>query len=360
MNLLHICSITNNKISGISNVVPDHFINQKKLENVALLNCNKTRIERLKREKNVFYLDKIKNFDKLPKPFNHPDLVIFHGIYFLQYIKIYKKILENNIPYIIIPHGSLTTDAQKIKPLKKYFANLFIFNKFIYKSNYIQYLSDNELNMSKKFNHNSFILGNGINKSNKIKEKFSNNGIKLIYVGRYAIYHKGIDILLDSCEKAYDIMKKNNITLSLYGSGNDGIEKIQKMVDEKKINDIVNVNGPIFGKEKREIILKHDFFIQMSRLEGQPLGIMEAMTFGMPIIVSEGTTFSKIADKEKCGFCCSNSSDFSHVIECIIKENADNFKLMGLNSLKYSKNNFVWDSVASNTIKKYKEIINND
>ena len=85
MNLLHICSITNNKTSGISNVVPDHFINQKKHENVALLNCNKTRIERLKREKNVFYLDKIKNFDKLPKPFNHPDLVIFHGIYFFQY-----------------------------------------------------------------------------------------------------------------------------------------------------------------------------------------------------------------------------------------------------------------------------------
>ena len=360
MNLLHICSITNNKTSGISNVVPEHFISQKKHENVALLNCNKTRIERLKREKNVFYLDKIKNFDKLPKPFNHPDLVIFHGIYFLQYIKIYKKILENNIPYIIIPQGSLTDDAQKIKPLKKHFANLFIFNKFIYKSKYIQYLSDNELNMSKKFNHNSFILGNGMYESNKIKEKFSDNSIKLIYVGRYAIYHKGIDILLDSCKKTYDIMKKNNITLSLYGSGNDGIEKIKKMVDERMINDIVNVNGPIFGKEKKEIILKHDFFIQMSRLEGQPLGVMEAMTLGMPIIVSEGTTFSKIVDKEKCGFCCSNSSDFSHVIECIIKENADNFKLMGLNSLKYSKNNFVWDSVASNTIKKYKEIINND
>ena len=47
MNILHICSISNNKASGMSNVIPYHFIYQKKYENVALLNCNKTKIELL-------------------------------------------------------------------------------------------------------------------------------------------------------------------------------------------------------------------------------------------------------------------------------------------------------------------------
>ena len=68
MNLLHVCSITNNKTSGISNVVPEHFINQSKFAKVALLNCNNTPIERLKSEKNVFYYNEInKNIDNLPK-----------------------------------------------------------------------------------------------------------------------------------------------------------------------------------------------------------------------------------------------------------------------------------------------------
>lgn len=114
MNLLHVCSITNNKTSGISNVVPEHFINQSKFVKVALLNCNNTQIERLKSEKNVFYYNEInKNIDNLPKPFNCPDLVVFHGIYISQYISIYNKILKKDIPYIIIPHGSLTKDAKK-------------------------------------------------------------------------------------------------------------------------------------------------------------------------------------------------------------------------------------------------------
>ncbi len=53
MNLLHVCSITNNKTSGISNVVPEHFINQSKFVKVALLNCNNTQIETKVRKKRV-------------------------------------------------------------------------------------------------------------------------------------------------------------------------------------------------------------------------------------------------------------------------------------------------------------------
>lgn len=196
MNLLHVCSITNNKTSGISNVVPEHFINQSKFVKVALLNCNNTQIERLKSEKNVFYYNEInKNIDNLPKPFNCPDLVVFHGIYISQYISIYNKILKKDIPYIIIPHGSLTKDAQKIKKIKKVFGNLVLFNRFIKKAKAIQYLSEIEQKMSSDFKNDSFIMGNGIYTPSLKKEKFSENCIKLVYVGRYAVYHKGLDIL---------------------------------------------------------------------------------------------------------------------------------------------------------------------
>lgn len=229
MNLLHVCSITNNKTSGISNVVPEHFINQSKFAKVALLNCNNTQIERLKSEKNVFYYNEInKNIDNLPKPFNCPDLVVFHGIYISQYISIYNKILKKDIPYIIIPHGSLTKDAQKIKKIKKVFGNLVLFNRFIKKAKAIQYLSEIEQKMSSDFKNDSFIMGNGIYTPSLKKEKFSENCIKLVYVGRYAVYHKGLDILLDGCKKAYKNMIINKIEVNLYGAGNE-----EKIISEK-------------------------------------------------------------------------------------------------------------------------------
>ena len=57
MNIVHICSIDNDKANGISNVVPYHFIYQSKLANVAIINCNSIVIELLKNQKNYMQQD---------------------------------------------------------------------------------------------------------------------------------------------------------------------------------------------------------------------------------------------------------------------------------------------------------------
>lgn len=357
MNLLHICSITNDKTSGISNVVPEHFINQKQLANVALLNCNDIQIDKLEKEKNVFYYNEInKNINNLPEPFNCPDLVIFHGIYILQYITIYKAILKKNIPYIIIPHGSLTKDAQNIKKLKKKLGNFFGFNEFVKNSKSIQYLSNSEMKMSNKFNHNNFIIGNGMSMPAIQKKEFSKECIKLVYVGRYAVYHKGLDILLDGCKIAYDNMIINKIELNLFGSGNDGKDYIKEMVSKRNLEKVVKVNGPIFDNQKLTEIVKNDVFIQTSRLEGQPLGVMEAMSLGMPVIVSEGTTFAGIVQDNECGFVCSTPDEIGILLSSL-KLEKEQFIKLGENSRKFAMNTFTWNIIADKSIKKYKELI---
>ena len=105
---------------------------------------------------------------------------------------------------------------QKIKKIKKVFGNLVLFNRFIKKAKAIQYLSEIEQKMSSDFKNDSFIMGNGIYTPSLKKEKFSENCIKLVYVGRYAVYHKGLDILLDGCKKAYKNMIINKIEVNLY------------------------------------------------------------------------------------------------------------------------------------------------
>lgn len=356
MNLLHICSITNNKVSGISNVVPEHFINQKHFANVALLNCNDTKIEKLEKEKNVFYYNEIKSINNLPKPFDNLDLVVFHGIYIPQYISIYKKVLRKNIPYIIIPHGSLTKDAQNIKPLKKMLGNLMFFNKFIEKARAIQYLSEFEQYMSNDYKNYSFVIGNGMIMPSIQKREFSKDCIKLVYVGRYSVYHKGLDILLDGCKKAYIKMIKNNIEINLYGSGNKEIDHINEMIKKRNLERVVKANGPIFNNKKQAEIIRNDAFIQTSRLEGQPLGIMEAMFLGMPVIVSEGTTFGSAVKENSCGFVCSNPDEIATLFNNL-KMDVNKFIKFGENSRKYAMNNFSWNVIADKSIKKYKELI---
>ena len=56
-----------------------------------------------------------------PAPYNSPDLVVFQGVYFIDYYLISKDLVKRNIPYIIIPRGSLTRGAQKLNLLKRKF-----------------------------------------------------------------------------------------------------------------------------------------------------------------------------------------------------------------------------------------------
>lgn len=352
MKILHICSISNNKTSGISNIVPEHFINQKQYAEVSILNCNSTIIEKLENHDNVFYLNEYKKISILPFV---PDIVVFHSFYIPEFIRISKELIKLKIPYIIIPHGSLTLEAQKQKKIKKQIANFLFFNNFINNSAAIQYLSESEKKQSEKFLKNSLILGNGIDIPKVQKKEFNNDKLKMLYIGRYSIYTKGLDLIFQLVNDNLDFFYKNNITIDLYGAGADGITKVKKMLDEKNSN-IIKIYGPVFGKEKENVLLSHDVFIQLSRHEGQPLGIMEAMAYGLPILVSRGTTFDKIASKNNCGIeYKDHNSDILKKIDNTFL-NRNNLKKSSINCIEMVKKCFSWDVVSNKTVDEYKKI----
>ena len=99
-------------------------------------------------------------------------------------------------------------------------------------------------------------------------------------------------------------------------------------------------------------------FIQLSRSEGQPLGIMESMSYGVPCIVTEGTTFKEIVEKYECGYTVEyDKKDIASKILYAI-DNYEKMDILSKNAYNYAKNNFEWNKITLETINKYKTIIN--
>src|SRR5690606_38584964 len=158
-----------------------------------------------------------KNIEDLAPPYNLPDIVVFHGIYHVKYINIYKKLLRKEIPYVIVPRVSLTLGAQKQKYLKKKLGNILLFNRFIDNAEKIHYLTKKEMELSKAFKKEYFIVGNGINppkKYTKNKDEISN----ITFIDRYDVNHNGLDVLMDSLNCIKDILLERNIRINLFGS----------------------------------------------------------------------------------------------------------------------------------------------
>ncbi len=354
MVILHICSINNKPFSGISKVVPEHYIHQLQFADVAILNCSKEKIEKLQNYKTYYNLREIHSISALPNPYNKPDLVVFHGVYFLAYYIISRYLKRHKIPYIIIPHGSLTVAAQNIKIFKKKIANLIFFNSFIKSAVSIQFLSSVE-KQSSIFNQKSFVMGNGIEIPKQKKKSFNTDCLRLIYIGRYDIFTKGIDLIVKMVRQNAKFLIDNHVDVDMYGTaGADGIIKVKELVTNNGVDDIIKVHDALFGEDKAKEMLNHDMFIQLSRHEGQPLGIMEAMSYGLPIIVSKETSFGEAV--------YDNMMGIYYKSDCITKElnklitNSTLLKQMGNNSYNYIKNNYEWERIAKETVKIYGKI----
>lgn len=354
LNILHIGCTNGDMCNGVQVVVPQHLNAQSKYANVAFVNISNIEIGN-----GIIQFEYSKNFSisKLPQPFCKPDLVVFHECYRIQYISIAKELMKISVPYIIVPHGELSDEAQKKKHLKKIVANILIFNTFINNAVGIQLLSDIELKNT-NFGKFKFIGTNGINIPNNKKKQFSNQGLRVIYIGRLDRYHKGLDLLISAIGEIADFLRINNCIFDIYGPDILGRKaQLQKLIKDNKVEDIVVIHSTIFGNEKEKVLLASDVFIQTSRFEGMPMGLLEAMSYGLPCVVTDGTTLRSVIEMYQAGWGEETSMEgICKMLKKMIEEK-ELLPEMSNNAVLAVEKEFSWDSIAKTTIAEYEKLI---
>lgn len=353
MIILHITDVLKAKGNGVAVAVNDYIKYESEYCKIGLFNLN-DKIENTYCE--TFSLEDASKIEKLPEPFCKPDLVVFNEVYKPKYLKLYKECLRRNIKYIIIPHGCLVNESQKKHRLKKILGNILLFNRFISKASAVQFLNENERKNSKFKYKKSIIAGNGVN-TPSYKNKNNNKNKDFVFIGRYEILHKGLDLLVKICEENHNWFIENGIKIQLYGrdSGNE-LVLLKEMIKNNNVEDILIVNGPVYEKDKEEVLKNAYSFIQCSRFEGQPMGVIEALSIGIPCVVTYGTYLGEYIKNNKCGIAC----DFdSNTVFNAIKSIANNPKMRNRyaeNAYKKSNIDFNWNTVIEKTIDEYEKI----
>lgn len=153
-----------------------------------------------------------------------------------------------------------------------------------------------------------------------------NNAVNIIEKNMYNNFSKNITMIgrLGERKGTFDLLEivddlinyDNNLNIILAGDGD--LLKVKKAISKKKYKDNIKLLGWV-DKNKREEVLKDTLiFILPSYNEGMPMAILEAMSFGIPLVVSNvGGIPSVVNDKEN-GFLI-NPGDTKKLKDCIIK-----------------------------------------
>ena len=225
-----------------------------------------------------------------------------------------------------------------------------IFNSIFHLPRCILYLTNSEKNfVTKKFHNNyvnSDIVGVGIDiekdvENINLKDRFNIEDEYLIYLGRID-ESKGCKNMIDYFLE-YKAKYNNNLKLVLAG---------KTAMNIPVNNDILNL-GFVSEIEKINLLKNSKALILPSEFESLSLSTLEAMYFGIPVLVNGKCEVLKDhAILSKAGLYYMNKLEFIESL-AYIDENPEMMKKMGENGVLYVEKNYRWDVV----IEKYKNAI---
>ena len=204
------------------------------------------------------------------------------------------------------------------------------------------------------YNRETKLIPNGVNRPEKILASVitEKHGVKkneyILFLGRL-VPEKGVQYLIEAFRSVQTDKK-----LVIAGGSSDSDEFVRELKEQANEDKRIQFTGFVQGKELEELYSNAYVYVLPSDLEGMPLSLLEAMSYGNCCVVSgipecadvvgdKAVTFAKgkVAElKEKLQWLC----DETKVVEEYKKEAAD-----------FICKKYNWDEVCEQTLEMYHE-----
>ena len=167
----------------------------------------------------------------------------------------------------------------------------------------------------------------------------NNNNLNMIYISEFE-ERKGIQYLIKAIP---DLIKKfPSIILRIIGSGDQKIY-YEQLIDQLNIRDFVNIQSPV--DDTKPYLLMSDIYCLLSEGEGFPLGLLEAMSCGLPSIVSDIPPFDEIIDKSVG--CRVSRKGPESLVQAVNKlSDKETRYYIGRNARDLVKKNYSWVNIS--------------
>ncbi|PKN92344.1 MAG: hypothetical protein CVU44_14485 [Chloroflexi bacterium HGW-Chloroflexi-6] len=199
-------------------------------------------------------------------------------------------------------------------------------------------------------------IGNAVNlpAQDGIDRSFRDS-ISLLFLTR-VVLEKGIIELID----AYLLLQKEiaNLKLRIVGADTLDTPYVKKYLQNVDKNNLVEYIGPVNDQQKHKEYLESDIFVFPTYVEDQSYAVMEAMSYGLPVIASNVGGVPSLIAHEQNGYLVipKNVDSLREGIRRVISE--PNFrKTLGENARKTIEQGFTWNVRSKEIVTLYQTLV---
>lgn len=214
-----------------------------------------------------------------------------------------------NKPYIISPRGSIYRETINMKStLIKQFYLFLVGKKMLTNASKVHFTTTDERDKIISYlniNIDSIVIPNGVDLQRNdvsIQKCFLTDLINkkyLLFVGRIT-KKKGLDLLLHAFKKLVSEFKE--LLLVIVGPDNEGYKKeLQSLIKDLDLEGRVIFTGLLLNEDKVYVYKNAEFLILPSYSENFGMVVIEAMSYGTPVIISNQVGISSEIKENSAG-----------------------------------------------------------
>jgi glycosyltransferase involved in cell wall biosynthesis len=182
---------------------------------------------------------------------------------------------------------------------------------------------------------------------------------RIVFLGRLAIDHKGLDILLEGY--ANYVRQQGDTDTELIVAGPDfrsGRDELEALAASLLPSGHVRFTGPLFGRDREALLGSAYVFVHTSRWEGMPFAILEALATGCPVLVTPATNLGDYVEEFGAGVVVDGSAQsVSEGLRKILETPTERYEAHCAAARRLASARFTWPNVAGQMIAEYRKIL---
>jgi glycosyltransferase involved in cell wall biosynthesis len=248
-------------------------------------------------------------------------------------------------PYVFSPHSGYDPVSLRRSRGRKLVYGVVFERAMLRRAALLVALTDVELADIRRFGGTgpSDVIPNGVERPPDDLDRqafrrelgIASGALLAVFVGRLDVERKGLDILVRGIAAA------PGWHLALVGPRFRDVDRLERMISELGAGERVTLIGERHGRSLSETVAAADLFTLLSRWEGLPMALLEALALATPALVSPAVERLIRVERAGAGWVATHD-DVGSLLRGLAK---DELARRGRAALELSKR-YDWESVA--------------